>query len=107
MNHVNKGTMGIRIGGSSNININNCYIHNLLNIGSDSSIENTENNLDNPIISYAGADTRGIIISNCRNIKLNNNTIKILESNNGCCEAVCINEKNKYVKINELTKCLI
>jgi hypothetical protein len=65
-------------------------------------IENTKNNLDNPIVPYAGADTRGIIISNCKNIKLNNNIIKLLESTNGCCEGVCLNEINQYVTINDL-----
>jgi hypothetical protein len=102
MNHVNKGTMGIRIGGSNNINITECKIFSLDNIGTQANIDTTYNNLDNPIVPYAGADTRGIIISNSSNIKIKKNIIKRLKSKNGCCEGICINDKNKYVEIDDL-----
>jgi hypothetical protein len=93
MNHVNKGTMGIRIGGSNNINIENVKIMNLDNIGEITDQKTTDNNLDNPIIPYAGADSRGIIFSNCKKINLKKININNLKSKNGATEGICINDE--------------
>jgi len=102
MNHVNKGTMGIRIGGSNNINIENVKIMNLNNIGEITDQKTTNNNLDNPIITYAGADTRGIIFSNCKKIILKKININNIKSLNGSTEGICINNESDNILIDTI-----
>lgn len=94
MGHVNKGTVGLRIGGTNKIYIKNVFIYTIDNIGKKSSYKDTFKFITNKkkAISnikeetgcwYAGKISIGIIFSTCSNLNIDILRIHDIKSING------------------------
>lgn len=111
MFHINKGVFGIRADAIKDLRIENCLIRNIENTGR---LGNTElggeyqiSHDAQKIPGYHGADTTGINLSYCEDVKINRISIKNIISSNGECRGIrminsCSNIIFKCLNIQDL-----
>jgi hypothetical protein len=106
MGHFNKGCLGLRIGGTNNIEMNNLNIKNVYNIGKDTLYNKTFKEIENKKIEktnvedetgnvYSGILSIGMIVSNCKNIKGRNIYINNIKSKHQTNHEIIYNDSEK------------
>lgn len=116
MAHMNKGTLGIRLGSCNNVDIENIKINNIKNLGrklEEDILEEVKNKFKNiniiysdtklfdPLV-YIGTYSLGIINSGCKNIITKDCIINSIESPYGCSIAYAINNYCDNIDINKI-----
>ena len=106
MFHVLKGSVGLRIDGVENFNIEHCSIDSIVNIGylgddvHGGSYKISHDLQVRPY--YHGADTYGMSIAQCRNGSIGETRIRNIVSYNGQCRGLCLLETCKNIDLYSL-----
>lgn len=94
MGHVNKGVMGLRLGGCLNVNLSNLTIKNIINHGKSSKVNDRPaygskyvkevNNISEELGEwYAGNCAFGVIFSSNKSVKIHNVNVCNVRSKSG------------------------
>jgi len=117
MAHINKGIHGLRIGSSNNVNITNCKIKHISNIGNivnDRTIEEIKikfqgveeiSSPDTTLLTnnhFIGSSSIGVIFSGCHYVKVDSIDISNINALNGVAFGNVVNNKCNYVNLFNL-----
>lgn len=116
MGHINKGTLGIRIGQTSNIHLNHIKVSNMGNKGKNLSEQKKESfkkswnlekidNMDTSFlepINYTGSFAIGIIVSGSKGVCLYDIETSKISAPHGCAIGLAINNLSEDININDL-----
>jgi hypothetical protein len=106
MFHVNKGAIGVRIDGCNTVNLNNCSVTNISNIGESGSLLSGEYIKSHPgqgkMIGYGGSKSYGIIFSAVNDMTCDNLNIDTVISKNGTAIGVVVQNESYNCKIENL-----
>ena len=101
MFHINKGVIGYRFGGVKNLRMKDCYLDQIQNKGYLGN-ETLEPYHMNGSDYYTGAQSIGVSISCCKNIKIKRSKLRNIKSDHGDSTGIDIMNSSKQIKLYDI-----
>jgi hypothetical protein len=102
MFHVNKGVIGYRFGGVKGLEMDKCSLDNVSNTGLLGNESLVPYAIHGDTKYYLGAQTFGVTLSYCKEVKIHNSKFKDIRSENGDATGISVMNKSSRIKLYNL-----